>query len=230
MADLSFLSDSDDDRAAVDELLSQAMDHSVLEQVAAINCSGFSDSPLPSHLESRFRKLKSLPSTNPKPPNPTPESFAVSQPVDNREKEERTGKRKGPKENPSPDLLSPTRILEESGVKLGAGSYFEDPDDVSTDSPSPPAKAGCLWCSPNKIRKKKKVGKENRGVLSDLSSFSQKKHEEMLKRALREEEEISREAEKIVKWAKQASARMEFSGLDDDDELSDKEVLPGRRR
>ncbi|CAH9055014.1 unnamed protein product [Cuscuta europaea] len=206
------------------------MDHCVLEQVAAINCSGFTDSPLPSHLESRFRKLKSLPSTNPRPPNPTPESFAASQPADYREKEEPTGETKGPKENPSPDLLSPTRILEEPGVKLGAASYFEDPDDVSTDSPSPPPKPGCLWCSPNKIRKKKKkkVGKENRGMLSDLSSFSRKKHEEMLKRALREEEEISREAEKIVKWA---SARMELSGLDDDvGELNDKEVLHGRRR
>lgn len=37
---------------------------------------------------------------------------------------------------------------------------------------------------------------------------------------MKEEEKINREAEKIVKWAKQASARMmDVSGLDD--ELSD---------
>ncbi|GFZ15547.1 hypothetical protein Acr_24g0017370 [Actinidia rufa] len=68
MADFSFLSDSSDHESAVEELLSQAMDHSVLEQVAAINCSAFTfDSVLPTHLETRFHKLKSFPATNPKP-------------------------------------------------------------------------------------------------------------------------------------------------------------------
>ncbi|KAG7592725.1 hypothetical protein ISN45_Aa01g015830, partial [Arabidopsis thaliana x Arabidopsis arenosa] len=39
-----------------------AKDHYVLEQVAKINCSGFiDDSALPSNLETRFRRLKSLP-------------------------------------------------------------------------------------------------------------------------------------------------------------------------
>ncbi|KAK9065310.1 hypothetical protein SSX86_016693 [Deinandra increscens subsp. villosa] len=57
----SFLKNSDDERA-VKDVLSQAMDHSVLEQIVAINCSSFSTSDnFPSHLENRFRKLKSFP-------------------------------------------------------------------------------------------------------------------------------------------------------------------------
>ncbi|KAL3333131.1 hypothetical protein AABB24_033281 [Solanum stoloniferum] len=72
MADFSFLSDSDNEKA-VEELLSQAMDQSVLEQVAAINCSGFTDSVLPTQLETRFRKLKSLPAA---PATPKPSAVA----------------------------------------------------------------------------------------------------------------------------------------------------------
>ncbi|XP_010501562.1 PREDICTED: uncharacterized protein LOC104778833 [Camelina sativa] len=50
------------DNAAVEDLLSQAKDAYVLEQVAKINCAGFSDdSVLPSNLETRLRRLKSLP-------------------------------------------------------------------------------------------------------------------------------------------------------------------------
>ncbi|XP_010462858.1 PREDICTED: uncharacterized protein LOC104743482 [Camelina sativa] len=50
------------DSAAVEDLLSQAKDGYVFEQVAKLNCSGFSDdSALPSNLETRSRRLKSLP-------------------------------------------------------------------------------------------------------------------------------------------------------------------------
>lgn len=97
-------------------------------------------------------------------------------------------------------------------------------------SPSPPRKAGCFWCSPKKDSSKKK-SKENWGVgnvvgwdksdelLSDLGSFSSKKQQKMLKKAMKEEQKISREAEKILEWAKQTSARMNV--LDIEDELSD---------
>lgn len=69
MADLSFLSDSSDE-GAIEELLNQAMDHSVLEQIAKINCSSFSsDSVLPTQLENRFSRLKSFPVTNQRQPN-----------------------------------------------------------------------------------------------------------------------------------------------------------------
>uniref|UniRef100_A0A0V0H1L4 Putative ovule protein n=1 Tax=Solanum chacoense TaxID=4108 RepID=A0A0V0H1L4_SOLCH len=55
MADFSFLSDSDNEKA-VEDLLSQAMDQSVLEQVPPTNC--FTDSVFPNQLETHFRKLK----------------------------------------------------------------------------------------------------------------------------------------------------------------------------
>ncbi|ESQ33678.1 hypothetical protein EUTSA_v10008233mg [Eutrema salsugineum] len=66
MADFGYLSDTDD--SAVEELVSQAKELSALEQVAAINCSGFADSStLPDDLETRFRRLKSLPASRPDP-------------------------------------------------------------------------------------------------------------------------------------------------------------------
>ncbi|EEF42495.1 uncharacterized protein LOC8280094 [Ricinus communis] len=58
MADWGYLSDTDD--SAVEELISQVKDLSVLEQVSKINCSGFTDSLLPTDLDTRFRKLKSF--------------------------------------------------------------------------------------------------------------------------------------------------------------------------
>ncbi|KAJ4952221.1 hypothetical protein NE237_029053 [Protea cynaroides] len=64
MDDFSFHSESND--SAVEDIIAQAMDESVLEQVASINCSGFTDSVLPTALETRFNKLKSFPVTNQK--------------------------------------------------------------------------------------------------------------------------------------------------------------------
>ncbi|KAM0059389.1 hypothetical protein Hdeb2414_s0005g00180881 [Helianthus debilis subsp. tardiflorus] len=97
---------------------------------------------------------------------------------------------------------------------------------------------GCLWCSPKK--EKRKQGKENLNRLSSFSSslgndyeydveflktFSVKEQKKIMRKAMKEEEKINREAEKIVKWAKQASSRMmdvHVSGVVDDD-LSDLE-------
>ena len=58
MADFEFLSNPDE--SAVDELISQAQDLYILEQISAINCSSFTNSELSADLESRFRRLKSL--------------------------------------------------------------------------------------------------------------------------------------------------------------------------
>ncbi|KAL5184703.1 hypothetical protein HKD37_17G048366 [Glycine soja] len=61
------LSDTDND-SAIEEIISQAQDAVVLDQVSTINSSAFiDDSLLPSHLETRFRNLKSFPPTKPKP-------------------------------------------------------------------------------------------------------------------------------------------------------------------
>ncbi|KAF8083442.1 hypothetical protein N665_0772s0012 [Sinapis alba] len=59
MSSFGYLSSKD--ASAVEDLLSQTMDLYVLEQVAAINLAGFTDSTLPTNLETRFRRLKSLP-------------------------------------------------------------------------------------------------------------------------------------------------------------------------
>ncbi|PIN14161.1 hypothetical protein CDL12_13218 [Handroanthus impetiginosus] len=104
-------------------------------------------------------------------------------------------------------------------------------EGFSSRSVSPPAKSGCFLCSPKKVSRKK--SKESRGLdlgldwgkddelLPDLSSFSMNNQRKMIKKAVEEEERICREADKIVKWAKHASARMDISGIED--ELSDDE-------
>ncbi|XP_022019335.1 uncharacterized protein LOC110919369 [Helianthus annuus] len=61
MADEFSFTDSEDERA-VEVILFQALDHSVLKQIAAINSSSFSSKDnLPFDLRNRFRNLKSLP-------------------------------------------------------------------------------------------------------------------------------------------------------------------------
>ncbi|CAN4076506.1 unnamed protein product [Withania somnifera] len=311
MADFSFLSDSDNEKAA-EELLLQAMDQSVLEQVAAINCSGFTDSVLPTQLETRFRKLKSLPAapTTPKRScvSRNSRSFCSSESpntpktkkIEGSEVEEmgfevnlddgvvendvfsRTpdGKR-GEKSSDSWSFYSSEfpnnpkiKKIDDDNEKIEGRSVEEKDSEVnledwvvekqkkskvnsiendllsrtpdgkrgkksksSSDSwysrkgcLSPPVKTGCFWCSPKKGLSKK--GKENSGVsmgmkwgkddddfLSDLSTFSLKTQEKLMKKAMEEQEKINREAEKIVKWAKQASVRMDVSSIED--ELSD---------
>lgn len=304
MADFSFLSDSDDDKA-VEELLSQAMDQSVLEQVAAINCSGFTDSVLPTHLEVRFQKLKSFPSANPKSkPSTHSQSHYASSSVfkssiedesvsnshfhvqndsesnglalnSNKNSVDEEGSKGNsiseygsnpskslsfsskdeifshPKKNPTRKMglkgnseselyselsnsfdfsaeeeifslsnkIPVGRKARTSKSPSGSSSF---PADSSTESLSPPQRSGCLWCSPkrssqNKENRAVNVGLEwekNNEILSDLNSVSWKKQQKLLQKAMKEEEKISREAEKIVKWAKQASARIEVSGIE----------------
>ncbi|XP_030472144.2 uncharacterized protein LOC115690050 [Syzygium oleosum] len=93
---------------------------------------------------------------------------------------------------------------------------------AKSPSPSPPRKAGCFWCSPKKPTPRKRdesraIEKgmsrsfkwmEEDEVLSDLGGFSVKEQKKLLKKAMKEEERISREAEKIARMARQASARM----------------------
>ncbi|XP_057857596.2 uncharacterized protein LOC131066774 [Cryptomeria japonica] len=66
-------------------------------------------------------------------------------------------------------------------------------------------------------------------LLTDLTSFSLKNQKKELKKAMQEEHKVNKDAEELVKWVKQASARMEVSVVDDDDEdfLSDDE---GKRK
>ncbi|KAH7515104.1 hypothetical protein FEM48_Zijuj11G0160700 [Ziziphus jujuba var. spinosa] len=294
MADFSFLSDTDE--SAVDELISQAQDLCILEQVSTINCSSFVDSLLPSDLESRFRKLKTFPQTNSKLRGKTPLDSSVkgkegdsdgasdedseifsptkqnadkksdfkkksqsgisSLPPDSKDfsvqkevlKENSDGKRGSKSEAIHESVSSSTdssisslenAILSDSkrnpdkkkcsNRKSKTGSFSSplgSSNSLMRSSPSPPKKAGCFWCSPKKNSSRK--SKENRGsvldfdcsigdeTFSDLGTFSRKEQEKILRKALKEEEKISREAEKIVKWAKQASARMNVSDIEDE--------------
>ncbi|KAK2996276.1 hypothetical protein RJ639_025236 [Escallonia herrerae] len=280
MGDFTLLSDSDDDRA-VEELLAQAKDHSVLEQVAAINFSGCtSDSALPTHLETRFRKLKSFPSAEPTQKSSHSSRFPSSKsfkPQLNGESKDSAGSKPEPEsdaifgtsvfptstENPvrkmglKPEIgsgfcSSPSKLSDSStddaifkpskrnpDGKTGSKSKSRsdpfrsrsDSSSRSSDSGSPPRKSGCLFCSPKRVSRKKskdrrvdRIGfdwRKDDGFLSDLGTFSTKEQEKMLKKAMIEEEKISCEAEKIVKWARQESMRIDASGLGD--ELSDNE-------
>ncbi|KAM7490775.1 hypothetical protein LguiA_033696 [Lonicera macranthoides] len=102
-------------------------------------------------------------------------------------------------------------------------------------SQSPPTKGCCFWSSsPNKEKKKstnlqrseskdKIKGQNEETILSDVSTFSVEEQERRLKMAIDEEQRISREAERVVNWVKQQSARMDASSIknivlsDDDD-------------
>ncbi|KAF7809520.1 serine/arginine repetitive matrix protein 2 [Senna tora] len=228
---------SDTDESAIDEIISQAQDACVLEQVSAINCSSFTHSVLPTDLESRFRRLKSFPVTTksnhnsktlqdnslkPKSQSLDSSSDATTQtPQSSPSKEnqmDRETKLRSRSSNSSP--------LRKKEVKPKSKSAsVSSPSNSSKDrSPSPPR--GCFWCSPKKKSKENWgsanfVGLDPNGdeLLSDLGSFSSKHQQKLLKKAIKEQEKINREAEKIVQWAKQASKRM--SALDMEDDLSD---------
>ncbi|GMH09138.1 hypothetical protein Nepgr_010978 [Nepenthes gracilis] len=261
MADFTSLSDTDD--SAVDEIFSEAIDLSVLEQIAAINCYSFSDSVLPSDLESRYHRLKNLP--------PSSKSTFKS-PISNPQL--KTVRESELTNNSVPKTTIPVSPLEDvkggewrcgyvSSAPGSSNFSFKKADtskskansgdnkgfdaksrtglfilrsnswNSSVEMPSPPQKTGCLCFSPKrgsgKSSKRNVIaswglnwGKYDE-ISSDFGSFSSKEQRKMLNKAMREEQKISREAEKIVKWAKRASARMDVSNIID--ELSPDNLL-----
>ncbi|KAK9667693.1 hypothetical protein RND81_13G005100 [Saponaria officinalis] len=309
-----FSSFSSSHKSEVDQILAEAMDHCILEQVAAINCSSFTDSVLPSHIENRFRKLKTFPSSKsqlaPDSANESCDSVGKGNSVDDVGKsvispsgqskvsnfEEKSDVVEG-KSVISPSGYSKVSNLEEKSDVLegksvnspngqskvsnfkrissfGKGKmgipqtgYVSSPSDSSSgcmDSPNmnrgkkvkkgkmvnstygPDSEeeiegrnggggggGGCLCFSPKWVSKKKSGGGGGGGgelglgfgrdeeLLSDLRTFSTKEQKRRMKEAMKEEEKINREAEKIVKWAKQVSARIDFDITDDDDNDND---------
>ncbi|AES95515.1 hypothetical protein MtrunA17_Chr5g0408961 [Medicago truncatula] len=93
---MGFSSPSDteeEEDSTISEIISQAKDSILLQQISAINCSSFTHSDLPPNLESRFNKLKSFPANHTPPPpylsknptfstpkNPNSDSQSVSSP------------------------------------------------------------------------------------------------------------------------------------------------------
>ncbi|PSR93595.1 Pullulanase [Actinidia chinensis var. chinensis] len=54
---------------------------------------------------------------------------------------------------------------------------------------------------------------KNDEMLSDMSTFSVKEQKRRLKKAKEEEEKVVKEAERVVQWVKQESARMDVSTI-----------------
>ncbi|KAL2901044.1 hypothetical protein RDABS01_026126 [Bienertia sinuspersici] len=234
------------------------MDHCVLEQVAAINCSSFSNSVLPSNLESRFQRLKTFPSSSSHPIQPQianksdievkprkkelQTSIQLSKtektPISDdslktlkKESNSKGNSHSGFSSSSSGYLNSPTFRVKQGDKKgkdgnfsSGSHSFRSNSSDTSTKT----VKTGCFWCSPKRVSRKKSVtrngefemgddwGKHDQ-ILTDLKSFSSKNQKKLMKIAKKEEEKINKEAEKIVKWAKQTSARLDFSDIHDVD-------------
>lgn len=181
MADFSFHSDTDE--SAVDQILAEAMDHIVLEQVAAINCSSFSNSTLPSHLESRFQRLKTFPSSSKPKPQLNPSNSMTQlkgssnelkdeKPISDdyektpaKEKSSEGKSRSGHVSSPSDSSNSPSghgnspKFRSQSGdgkVKKGksqSGSLSFRSNSSSSSTET--VKSGCFWCSPKKVSRKK---------------------------------------------------------------------------
>uniref|UniRef100_A0A1J3C6Z5 Uncharacterized protein n=1 Tax=Noccaea caerulescens TaxID=107243 RepID=A0A1J3C6Z5_NOCCA len=310
MADFGYLSDTDD--SAVEELVSQAKELSALEQVAAINCSGFTDSTLPDDLETRFRRLKSLPASRPDSSSSSKnrkKHLAHSKSVAGHPKEE--GNRREQGKNCGSACLSDedssifsakkrdlgvksgTEKSSRAGLDSDGSGDFSDSGKIgsslsrdskiftpvkqtqklrkekrrigsstssssidlatpkSSDSEpekrsksksksksksssswlnklSPSKIIGFIWRSPEKSSTKKKNMKSCKSFttaayssgrerdidfddfLSDLNAFSVEDQRKMLKKALKEQQKMRKEAAEIIKMAKQASARFDF--------------------
>ncbi|XWS62306.1 hypothetical protein CRYUN_Cryun07bG0199100 [Craigia yunnanensis] len=231
MADFGSLSDTDE--SAVEEVISQAQDLCVLEQLSAINCSSFTNSVLPFDLDSRFRRLKSLPVpvTHTTHQIPYKDYMSDSKPNHRPHRNDPFIPKHPPSSRVSVTDSFPQSSLFSPSVpkSCSTSNYRSFASPLPLDS-SPPQKPECFWCYPKRLSKKRNKG--NRVVdtaldsdefLSDLATFSVKEQQKMINKAIKEQDKVSREAEKIVNWAKQASARMIFNGMEDELSYSDDE-------
>lgn len=85
------------------------------------------------------------------------------------------------------------------------------------ESRSPKKQTCCFWFSDGK-KSKSSIddggwGGKSDEILSDMSTFSVQEQERRLKKAVKEEEMAAREAERVVKWVKQESARLDVSKI-----------------
>ncbi|KAI4963266.1 hypothetical protein ZWY2020_015131 [Hordeum vulgare] len=238
--------------SAVDAILAEAADLVALEQIARLNTAhlaGLDDAALLSSLESRFRKLKSLPP----PPRPRaarqdhgPErhraaaprrrsccrpapSTARGPPCAGRAGEPRAeGAEPPPQPRADPPKTSVPAVQEDEeedlerlfGAGRGRPTLRERNRGRDDDGGSRTAAGG----APGDVLgiDAGAWGDENRRVVTEL-----KEQQRQLKKALEEQVKVSRETAKMARWVKQASARMThtdaiddlLSDIDDDDEL-----------
>ncbi|KAI4365337.1 hypothetical protein MLD38_021330 [Melastoma candidum] len=117
------------------------------------------------------------------------------------------------KTNPVAEKGNPSAKLKRATLSGGLG-FNSGLGRGSDFLPSPPRKGGCFWCLLNKSQTKNKDSDldmawgKHEMLPSDLCSFSAKEQRRVLKKAMKEQERLSKEAEKIVRIAKQASERM----------------------
>ncbi|PKA46186.1 hypothetical protein AXF42_Ash015479 [Apostasia shenzhenica] len=194
---ISHLSSPDD--SDIDAVISEATDLCVLEQIAALNTAHLSDSPLPTDIDSRFKKLKSFPGSNPCPkiqekyhlPAPTIKGEDIRDPAK-------------PGNDAAPEVSSP------SGKRQGFGSS----SSISRRSPSPNRVICCFGGSRKKMAQSRS-GEDFTELFMDFgASSSLKGQRRKLEKVLREQEKASREVEKMVESIEAAVARMNAAALD----------------
>jgi pyruvate/2-oxoglutarate dehydrogenase complex dihydrolipoamide acyltransferase (E2) component len=172
-------------KSAVDAILAEAADLVALEQIARLNTAHLDDSAaLPSSLESRFRKLKSLPAAAPLPPPAKSLGRSVTAPPQHRDdppadsppqanppapapeaapKEENSPPQ--PHHHPSNPAVPAVREDDENeddlerlfGPRRGRPTLKERnrrTDSSSSRSPPPPRQACCFPFSPKKALQK----------------------------------------------------------------------------
>ncbi|KAK3134541.1 hypothetical protein QOZ80_6AG0550500 [Eleusine coracana subsp. coracana] len=154
--------------AAVDAILAEAADLVALEQIAKLNTAHLTDdSALPSSLESRFRKLKSLPTAPRRGSTPVPEQQhpgpGEDDPAGKKENSPPPQQQQLP---PPPVTAIPTAVRDDDDEDLerlfgggrgrpmlrerNRGTRNLDDDDDGSTSPPPPRQACCFGFSPKK--------------------------------------------------------------------------------
>ncbi|XLS48250.1 hypothetical protein HN51_022608 [Arachis hypogaea] len=109
-----------------------------------------------------------------------------------------SGSSNGSEESSLPSMFKPAKKGNNNNNKNKV--KVKNSGSASSPSLSPPRRAGCFWCSPRKDSKKKSKEVDwsvlgwhkDDELLSDLGSFSSKKQLKILKKALKEEQKISR--------------------------------------
>lgn len=202
---------SSDAHSDVENLLAQAADLHALEQIAALNTCHLPDTTLPSHLESRFLRLKSLPT----PLSPAVHGDAEGDDIGRRHSFGSEEVKVAVMDSPAPPVSSK---MDDKYRYSFSASGASSPAVLS-----PPPRSsrrdwwmGRFWCFPTRSCKKKDVEDCEQDLALDLdhdlgywamgghimSGFDQLSVEDQrrrLKMVMKEVEKSKREAKNIIK-------------------------------
>lgn len=201
---------SSDAHSDVENLLAQAADLHALEQIASLNTCHFPDTALPSHLESRFLRLKSLPA----PLYPAVHGDAEADDSGRRHSFGNEEVKVAVMDSPPPPVSSKDDKCRNSFLASGASSpavYSPPPRSSRRDR-----WVGRFWCFPIRSCKKKDAEDCEHDLALDLdrdlgywgvdghimSGFDQLSVEDQrrrLKMVMKEVEKSKREAKNIIK-------------------------------